>query len=473
MKLHCRGANLEVTGSRHLLEVNGKKILLDCGLYQGRRKDEFDKNENLQFEANEIDSVILSHAHIDHSGNLPNLVKQGFTGPIHCTKPTADLIQHMLRDSGYIQEREVEYLNKKKKRAGEPLIEPLYTLADVEETLPLAKPVSYDEWVNVCDGVQVVFREAGHILGSAVVELKVQDQEDTDEQGNPREKTLIFTGDLGRKDMPLLKDPYQPKHADYLLTESTYGGRLHDDINAAEGELAEIVTRVAARGGKILIPAFSLGRTQEMIYALHKMFDEGKIPEIPIYVDSPLSVNVTSVFRENLNVFDEETQQLFISENEDPFGFERLKYTKSVEESKALNNHHGPCIIISASGMIEHGRILHHLKNSIEDHRNCVLIVGYQAAHTLGRKLIEGEKRVNIFGKPHDVQIEIKVMNNYSAHADRKDLLDFAAGIEGLKKVVIVHGEPESSEALKQGMIEERGITSEIIIPQFGKTLEL
>ncbi len=466
MKIHFRGANREVTGSRHLLEVNGKKILLDCGMYQGRRKDEREKNQNFLFDPKEIDVVILSHAHIDHSGNLPNLVKQGFRGPIFCTKPTADLITYMLRDSAYIQEREVEYLNKKKKKSGEPLIEPLYTGADVEDTLPLSKGLAYDECTPVCEGVKVCFREAGHILGSSVVEITINDKEDG------KEKKLVFTGDLGRSNVPLLKDPYQVPEADYLLTESTYGNRFHDDIQTAEGELAEVVNRVAARGGKILIPAFSLGRTQEVIYALHKLFDSGKIPEsIPIYVDSPLSTNVTTVFRQHLNVFDKETQELFVSEHEDPFGFERLKYTQSVEDSKALNNHHGPAIIISASGMVEHGRILHHLKNSIEDHRNCVLIVGYQAANTLGRKLVEKMKRVNIFGKPYDVKIEVKVMNAYSAHADRDDLLDYATNIKNLKKVIIVHGEEESSEALKTGL-EERGL-KDVFIPNFGDTLDL
>jgi metallo-beta-lactamase family protein len=466
MKIHFRGANKEVTGSRHLLEINGKKILLDCGMYQGRRKEEREKNKNFLFDPTEVDAVVLSHAHIDHSGNLPNLVKQGFKGPIYCTTSTADLLKHMLRDSAYIQEREVEYLNKKKKKSGEPLIEPLYTSEDAEDTLLLLKGVRYDEETQVGEGIKVFFREAGHILGSAVVELKISDKDDN------KEKTFVFTGDLGRKNMPLLKDPYQVKHADYLMTESTYGNRLHDDIETAEGDLAEVVQRVAARGGKILIPAFSLGRTQEVIYALHKMFDSGKIPEsIPIYVDSPLSVNVTSVFRQHLDVMDQETQELFVAENEDPFGFERLKYTQSVEESKALNNHHGPAIIISASGMVEHGRILHHLKNSIEDHRNCVLIVGYQAQNTLGRKLVEKMKEVKIFGKPYDVKLEVKVMNSYSAHADRDDLLEYATNIEGLKKTIVVHGEEESSEALKSGL-EERGL-KDVIIPEFGDWLEL
>jgi metallo-beta-lactamase family protein len=472
MKIHFRGANREVTGSRHLLEVNGKKILLDCGLYQGRRKDAKEKNKNFGFDPKEIDAVILSHAHIDHSGNLPNLVKQGFKGPIYCTTPTADLLNYMLRDSAHIQEKDVEYINRKKMQRGEELVEPLYTSEDVEDTLPLTHGVDYDESVQVCEGFKVCFREAGHILGSAVVVMTIKDQDDAATIDAAPEKTFVFTGDLGRRNMPLLKDPYQVKQADYLMTESTYGNRLHDDIEFAESELAATINRVAARGGRLLIPAFSLGRTQEIIYSLHKLFHNGKIPEaISIYVDSPLSVNVTSVFRQHLDVFDKETQQLFVNQDDDPFGFGRLKYTTSVEESKALNNHRGPCIIISSSGMVEHGRILHHLKNAIDDHRNCILIVGYQAHNTLGRKLVEKYKEVNIFGEPYPVKLEVKVMNAYSAHGDMEDLLEYAAGIDGLKKIIVVHGEDESAENLKLEL--EKQDDAEVTIPSFGDEMQL
>jgi metallo-beta-lactamase family protein len=467
MKLHFRGANKEVTGSRHLLEVNGKHILLDCGMYQGRRKEEREKNLNFNFDATKVDMVILSHAHIDHSGNLPNLVKQGFNGPIYCTKATADLLEYMLLDSAYIQDREAEYINKKNKRKGEELIEPLYDEADVKATMALLQGVDYDSCMDLADGVQACFYEAGHILGSAVTLITVKDQDD-----NGKEKKLVFTGDLGRQNMPLIRDPHQIESADYLLTESTYGNRLHESILEAEDKLADVVNRTIARGGKILIPAFSLGRTQEIIYSLHKLSDEGRLPDsLPIYVDSPLSMNLTSVFRRHLNVLDKETQELFVNEHEDPFGFERLKYTQSVEESKALNNHQGPCIIVSSSGMVEHGRILHHLKNAIDDHRNTILIVGYQARHTLGRKLIEGEKEVNIFGEPHPVKIEVVVMNAYSAHADRSDLLDYASKIKDLKKIILVHGEEEAAGDLKKAL-EENGF-NDVILPDFGDTLEL
>lgn len=466
MKLLFRGADREVTGSRHLLEVNGKKILLDCGLYQGHRKDAFEKNKNFQFDPAELDAVILSHAHIDHSGNLPNLVSQGFKGPIYCTHPTADLLNYMLRDSAYIQEKDVEYLNEKKMKAGEELIEPLYTSADVEATLPLTHGIAYDDCEQICDGVTLCFQDAGHILGSAIVILTIKDQEDG------QTKKFVFTGDLGRKNMPLLRDPYQVEEADYLMTESTYGNRYHDDIEMAEDKLAETINRVIARGGKIIIPSFALGRTQELVYSLHKLFDTEKIPNtLPVYVDSPLSVNVTSVFRQHLGVFDAETQKLFVSGNEDPFGFDRLTYITDVEDSKALNNHHGPCIIIASSGMAEHGRILHHLKNSVEDHRNCVLIVGFQAENTLGRKLVEKQREVNIFGKPYQVQAEIKIMNAYSAHADRNDLLSYPDGIKGLKKIIIVHGENEGAEALKSGL-EEKGY-KDVVIAEFGTSMTL
>lgn len=467
MKLHFYGADREVTGSRHLLEVNGKKILLDCGMFQGRRSEERDKNMNFGFIPKEVDAVILSHAHIDHSGNLPNLVKQGFKGPIYCTKPTVDLLNYMLRDSAFIQEREVEYINQKKQESGEDLIEPLYTTEDVEKTLPLAKGVKYDSCMNLFDDpdIMLCFREAGHILGSAITILTIKDHEDG------KVKTLAFTGDLGRPNMPLIRNPYQLEEVDYLMMESTYGNRLHESILEAEGKLAEIVKSTAARGGKILIPAFSLGRTQEIIYSLHKLADEQKIPPLPIYVDSPLSVNLTEVFRNNLGVLDEETQKLFLDEKTDPFNFSQLHYIESVEESKALNNHNGPCIIVASSGMCEHGRILHHLKNSIEDHRNTLVIVGYQAQNTLGRKIIEKMSPVNIFGKPHEIKMEVKIMNAYSAHADRSDLLDYATKVKGLKKLILVHGEDQACEDLKTAMLQN-GI-QDVIIPSFGETLEL
>ncbi len=467
MKLHSYGAAREVTGSRHILEVNGKKILLDCGMFQGRRSEEREKNKNFNFDPTEIDAVILSHAHIDHSGNLPNLVKQGYRGPIYTTTATEDLLKYMLMDSAYIQEKEVEWLNEKKRKTGEELVEAIYTSKDAEAVFPLIQALDIGECQKLFDSdkIQLCFREAGHILGSAITFLTIEDEEDG------QKKTFAFTGDLGRKNMPLIKDPYQIETADYLLMESTYGNRLHESILKAEEKLAEIIRTTAARGGKILIPAFSLGRTQEIIYSIHRLMDEGTVPQLPVYVDSPLSVNVTSVFRKHMKDLDADTQKFFVDEKEDPFKFEQLKYITSVEESKALNNHNGPCIIVASSGMCEHGRIVHHLNNSIEDHRNTLVIVGFQAQNTLGRKLIEKVNPVNIFGKPHEVRMEIKIMNAYSAHADRSDLLDYASKIKGLKKLILVHGEEQACEDLKKAM-EDNGI-KDVVIPSYGDTIEL
>ncbi len=467
MKLHFYGADREVTGSRHLLEVNGKKILLDCGMFQGRRTEERDKNRDFVFDVKTVDAVIVSHAHIDHSGNLPNLVKQGFNGPIYCTHPTTDLLDFMLMDSGFIQEKEVEYINEKKKLSGEELVEPVYTTEDVKKVLPMIKGLAYEEEFKLfgTDDIIVKLHEAGHILGSAIIELIIKDQDDG------KTKRFAFTGDLGRKFMPLIKDPVQIEDVDTLVMESTYGNRLHDSLEEAEAKLAEIIKTTAARGGKILIPAFSLGRTQEIIYSIHELMDKNMIPSLPVYVDSPLSVNLTDVFRRNLSEMDEDTAKAFLNEHEDPFRFEQLKYISSVDESKALNNHNGPCIIISSSGMCEHGRILHHIKNSIEDHRNTLLIVGFQAQNTLGRKLVEKMNPVNVFGKPYEVRFEIKIMNAYSAHADRTDLIEYATKAKVKGKIILVHGEEQAALDLQKSL-QDAGI-KDVLVPSFGETVEL
>lgn len=460
MKLTSYGAAREVTGSKHILEINDKRILLDCGIFHGRRKETEAKNKEFPFSPSSVDAVVLSHAHIDHSGNLPGLVKQGYKGPIYCTNATKDLCHHMLRDSAYIQEKEAEYINKKHKKRGEELIEPIYTQKDAEEAIQYFKGVKYDEQFEPVEGVKVTFRQASHILGAAIVEIEAND------------KKIIYTGDLGRKGLAVLKDPYMVDQAEVLITESTYGNRLHEHIAEAEDKLAQIVNKTVKKGGKLIIPAFALGRTQEMVYGLHELFNDGKIPpNIPVYVDSPLAVNVTDVFKKHTECYDLEAKEEFTDQHKDPFGFSRLKYITKVEESKALNNHVGPAIIISASGMCEFGRILHHLKNNIEDHRNTVLIVGYMAENTLGRKLLEQHKQVNIFGKPYKVHCDVEVIDAYSAHADRSDLLNFATHIKGLKKIFVVHGEEEAQmdykEALKQNGFKW------IQIPKPGETFEL
>lgn len=466
MKITFHGAAREVTGSRHLLEVNGKKILLDCGMFQGRRKDSIDRNRNFGFDPKEIDAVILSHAHIDHSGALPRLVKDGFEGPIYTTFATRDFCHYMLMDSAYIQEKEAEYLNKKKRKKGEPHIEPEYTEEDAEKALRQFHGLNYQKSHEVAPGVKFTLYEAGHILGSAVIFLEIDDDEDG------KHKTLLFTGDLGRRNLPILKDPHQIEHADYYITETTYGNRFHEAITDVQDIMADIVSKTVKRGGKIIIPAFSLGRTQEVVYTLHRLFDQNKIPhELPIVVDSPLSGNVTGVFRNHTMDFDEEAKKEFINNNENPFGFGRLRYTQNVEESKALNESRVPMIIISASGMCEHGRILHHLRNNIEDPRNSILIVGYMAEHTLGRKIIDHQPKVNIFGDSYRLRAEVKVVDAFSAHADKSDLLDYATKVKGIKQTFLVHGEDKQINAFKSAL-EENGMKN-ITIPSNGESFTI
>ncbi len=465
MKITFGGAAREVTGSKHLIEVNGKKVLLDCGLFQGHRKEADEKNRHFPFNPKEIDAVILSHAHMDHSGLLPLLVKQGFSGPIYTTFATPDLCNHMLADSAFIQEREAEYMNKKRSRDGEPKVEPLYTMEDVMETLNLFYGVNYDKCYYVTEGVKACFFEAGHILGSAQIHLQIHDKKKDERY------TLAFTGDLGRKNLPILRDPAYLPPSDFIISECTYGNRFHESILNVGDILAEHINRVCRRGGKIIIPAFSLERTQEVVYHLNMLWKEKKIPEFPIYVDSPLSGNVTEVFAAHPECFDRETSQEFIMNRLNPFGFGSLKYTSSVQESKALNFQKGPMIIVSASGMCEHGRVLHHLKNNIEDSRNMVMIVGYQAEHTLGRKLVDGLEVVNIFGKPYRVKAEVQIIDPFSGHADRSDLLDYLGRIKDVKKTFLVHGE-ENQGLIFADILRESGF-EEVHVPHRLQEFEL
>lgn len=465
MKIKFCGAAREVTGSRHLLEVNGKKILLDCGLFQGHRKESAEKNAEFCIDPKEIDAVILSHAHIDHSGGLPFIVKNGFKGPIYSTFATRDLCNYMLMDSAYIQEKDAEYMNKKLKRKGEPLIEPLYDTEDAVAALELFYGVSYEKAFVVAPGVVCSFYDAGHILGSALIHLVIHEQE-TDKR-----YTLAFTGDLGRKNLPILRDPQPMPPTDYLITESTYGDRFHESILEAGKRLAEVVNKTAKRGGKILIPAFSVERTQEIVYHLNRLWQEKKIPDIPIFVDSPLAANVTEVFTNHPECFDRETFREFIVNRKNPFGFGRLKYTRDVEESKALNELPGPAIIISASGMCESGRILHHLKNNIEDPKTTIMIVGFMAANTLGRKIQEEQEMVKIFGDAYKLRAEVCKMDAFSGHADRSDLLDYISKIEGLKKIFLVHGEESQGQKFKS-YLEESGF-KDVVQPERGQEIEL
>jgi len=440
MKVIFHGAAKNVTGSMHLIEIGGKKLLLECGIHQGRREESENRNKTLPFDPADIDAMILSHAHLDHSGNIPTLVKNGFKGDIYMTSATRDLLGVMLRDSAHIQESDIKYLNKRRATKGLPLKEPLYTMDDAERSLDYFVSLSYERPFSPLPGVKAIFHDAGHILGSAMVDLELSE--------NGQKKRFFFTGDLGRDHLPIIRDPYQPSGADYLLMESTYGDRVHGPIEETSRKLQQTVSQVFGRRGKIIIPAFSVGRTQEIVYELHGMFEAGRLPAVPIYVDSPLSVNVTNIFKMHPECFDKETR-LQIENHHDPFGFGRLTYVQTVEESKRLNETKGPCIIISASGMCEGGRVLHHLRNSLGDSRNMVLIVGFQAQGTLGKRLVEKEPTVRIFGEEQEVRAEVKVLNGYSAHADRNDLLGFAENMkEGVGKIILVHGEEVQSQSL-------------------------
>lgn len=441
MIINFNGAARTVTGSQFLLEINGKQLLLECGLFQGRREDTYRVNRTFHFNPRKIDAVILSHAHIDHSGNLPNLVKAGYRGPIYATPPTAKLADIMLRDSGHIQELDAQFVNKKRARRGEPPLAPLYTVEDAERVKRHLHSVEYTEAFEPVEGVTARLLDAGHILGSAGVALDINE--------NGRRFRLWFSGDIGRLKLPLLKDPILPEAADYLIMESTYGDKPHRDPEEAYVEFRDQVLRTVKRGGKVIIPAFAVGRTQELVYDLNRMMTGGEIPRVPVFVDSPLAVNASQIFREFTGYFDDEAKEFARTGRHPALNFDQLTYIQSVEESKDLNRRHEPMIIISASGMAESGRILHHLRNNIENPRNTILIVSWQAPYTLGRKLADREKVVRIFGETYYRQAEVVTIGGLSAHAGQDMLLNYAkASASSLKQIFVVHGEPTSSEAL-------------------------
>jgi len=460
MRLTFWGADREVTGSMHVIEAAGKRILLDCGLFQGRRAEAHDKNATFPLKAADIDAVVLSHAHIDHAGRLPLLVKLGYGGPIFCTPATRDLCSIMLPDSGFIQEKDFEFLAKRGRQA---VGEPLYTAADATAVADHMVSVPYDHPLDLFPGLRVTFVEAGHILGSASVVLAI------DDLGRP--KRLVFSGDIGRTGLPIIRDPQPPAgHTDVLIIESTYADRMHGSVGDAQEKLAQAVGRVAKRGGKVLVPSFAVGRTQELVYELHGLVRDGAIPKIPIYVDSPLAVNATDIFRLHPEAFDH-TERL-VRETDELFRFPLVKYVRSVEESKALNTLHGPAIIIAASGMAESGRILHHLLNGIGDHRNLVLFVGFQASYTLGHRLQAGEKRVRIFGEEVDVRAEVASIDGYSAHADRGELQKWVQGLGEPPRVAFaVHGEEQQVEAMAGLLRDAR--SADVRIPTLGQTVEV
>jgi len=447
MKIHFLGASRTVTGSQILIEVNGAKILLECGLFQGKRADTYQFNQSFQFSPKEIDALLLSHAHIDHSGNIPNLVKQGYSNRIFATSATVSLAEIMLRDSGYIQESDAQYVNKKRARRGEPPVDPLYTYEDAEIACDLFTPVEYNQTFEVVKGVQVTYVDSGHILGSASIIL------DINENGN--KKRLWFSGDIGRDRLPLLQDPVMPVKADYMIMECTYGDKNHRDPETAFQEFRDVTMKTIARGGKIIIPAFAVGRTQELVYFLNLMMAAYDIPPIPIYVDSPLAVNASDIFKKYAFLFDEETKRFIQEGNHKALTSPNLYYTRSVEESKKINEVKGPAIIISASGMAEAGRILHHLRNNIENPLNTIMIVSWQAPHTLGRRLAERQKTVRIFGQLFERRAEVATIGGLSAHAGQDKLLQYVLGTRAtLKGLYLVHGEEDAAHALMDKLEE-------------------
>lgn len=450
MQIEFIGGARTVTGSQHLLHINGKKILLDCGQFQGKRSETYDKNKNFKFNPAEVDALILSHAHIDHSGNIPNLVSKGFNGLIYATSATVDLCQIMLRDSAHLQEKDIEFINKKRKKKNEDELDPLYTLEDVEKSMQHFVGVQYNRTIDLFPGVRFTFRDAGHILGSAGVHLEIE------EPGN-KKISLGFSGDIGRPDSPVIKSPDVLRDLDVLIMESTYGNRLHSPAEEVEEDFSSTINSVIDNGGKIIIPAFAVGRTQTIVYMLHKLFDENRIPEIPIYVDSPLAVDATNVFRSHPECMDRETYRIFLEDGNDPFGFGRLKYIKKSEESKELNEKSGPMIIISASGMAEGGRILHHLAHNISNPKNLILFVGYAAEHTLARKIMDENQFVNIFGEEFEVKAKIKKMDYFSGHADQQELLDYLRlnDKNKLKNIFLVHGEEEMALPFREKLLQK------------------
>jgi metallo-beta-lactamase family protein len=463
MQITFHGAAKTTTGSMHLLDVNGRRILLDCGLYQGRRKHAFEKNRNLGFDASTIDTVVLSHAHIDHSGNLPSLVKNGFSGTIWATPATRDLCGIMLLDSAYLQARDVRHVNKRRVREGKVPFESLYDDADVHETFMRFRGLGYGKTMKIAPGVEITFHDAGHILGSALTTIDVTE--------NGRTRRVLFTGDVGREAMPILEDPQVVTDVDILITESTYGNRLHPAEEDVKHSLEELGRRIIDRSSRLIIPAFSVGRTQQVLYFLRELYSEGRLPEIPIYVDSPLAIRATRVYDDHDECYDREMLDMIRTEG-GPFSMRALTYTEDVADSKKLNDVAGPVIIISASGMCEGGRILHHLKRSIGDPDNVILIVGYQAQHTLGRRIVQRKQPIRIFGDEFELNAEVRSIQALSAHADYEELLAYfrKMGPE-VDRAFVVHGEEDQAEAFGERL--RRLGAKKVTVPDEGQTLEV
>jgi len=462
LRLAFLGAARTVTGSRHRITFGESSWLYDCGLFQGHRDEADAVNRTFQFDPAELDGVVVSHAHLDHTGNLPTLVSQGFGGPIHITAPSADLSRVMLPDSAFLMEKDVEHVNRH--RDGRAMRRPLYTMADVTSTLERFRTYGYDEAFSPFPGVRASYHDAGHILGSAMTTFEFE--------RNGRSFRLLMGGDLGRSQRSILRDPDVPPGPDALVIESTYGDRVHTDDATTEQQLVDVVHRTVARNGRLVVPAFAVGRTQELVAVLHRLIEQGRIPDLPLYVDSPMAREATAVFRRHPECFDEETRKMFENDHGAPFGFHRLRYVATPDESRSLNDITTPLIVISASGMAEGGRILHHLQHALGNDRNTVLFVGFQGQGTLGRRLRDGAETVNVFGEPVRVRAEIASLDGFSAHADQHELLAWVARLDPQPKTVfIVHGEPEPAETLA-GLLRERTAAT-VHVPEKGQEFEL
>ena len=473
MNITFLGATKTVTGSNFLVEGAGKKFLVDCGLFQGQAADEWENEEDFQFDVNEIDFMILTHAHIDHSGRIPKLYKDGYRGKVYATKATCDLCAIMLPDSGHIQEMETEWKNRKRLRKGESLKEPIYDVQTALMSLELFEPSRYDQLIEIDDNIHIRFNDAGHMLGSAIVEVWIKE--------NGENKKIVFTGDLGNNDIPLLSEPTMIEDADYLVMESTYGDSHHMRNDQKAEIFVDIVSETIRNGGTVVIPSFAVGRTQEILFELNKIKEQTTDPNFlrkyeilmhtPVYVDSPLAISATEVFQENMELFDENTQEL-IKSGDNPLEFPGLRFTRTAQESKELNEDDTPSIIISASGMCEVGRIKHHLKHNIWNPKNTILFVGYQAPGTLGRKIVDGAKTVKIFGEEISVNARVEYIEGYSGHADQEGLLNFVYSFtKKPEHIFLVHGEPEGQKVLKQKITETTQIP--VTIPDFGEKYDL
>ena len=473
MKITFLGAAKTVTGSNFLVEAAGKKFLVDCGMYQGKATEEKDNDDPFLFNPNEIDFMLLTHAHIDHSGRIPKLYNEGFRGDVIATKATCDLCGIMLPDSGHIQEMEIEWKNRKRKREGKPELPPLYTAEEALKSLEIFKGVKYDEIIEIDENIKVRFNDAGHMLGSSIIEVWVNE--------NGKNEKAVFTGDIGNNDIPLLASPTMIESADYLVMESTYGSRLHMRNDDKAEIFLKVVSETLDNGGTVVIPSFAVGRTQEIVYELNKLKDlrtdeeflrqYETLMKVPVFVDSPLAISATEIFRQNMDLFDDDVKEA-MEKGDNPLEFPGLQFTRTADESKALNESSRSSIVISASGMCEVGRIKHHLKHNLWNPKSTILFVGYQAPGTLGSKLVNGEKKVKIFGEEIAVNARIEYIEGYSGHADQQWLLNFIYSfIDKPKQIFLVHGEEEAQEVLKEKILETTGIS--VTIPDFGETYEL